>query len=261
MLFNHSTSVVAIAALTLTSPAWAVPTFGTFGPFDATFGGSGIPNGSVAVSEQFVADYDSASGRQSATITVAMNATQRFSNPAVTNDGIGTFFATPGSNFGDPSNPDGPGPSASRGATWNFNYYIGVEGINGSTPTLEDFNIDLFYDFDPGNDTPVGQRGRIDIDNAVTGTGPTVVQNSQNLMFQFLENGIPTVVVPPTGVTSFDAEATGEYSFAIEVGSLLDSSDITTVGIDVVVIPEPASLVLAGIGAGLILVRRRSATR
>jgi hypothetical protein len=111
------------AAAALSTPVLATPIYDTFGPLDdATFGGQGIPNDEVAVSNQF---YDG-----DVIITVAMSATQRYANPALTNDGAGTYFATPGSNFG------GSGQSTVEGAYWNFNYYMKVEGTNGATPVL-----------------------------------------------------------------------------------------------------------------------------
>ncbi|HHQ14905.1 MAG TPA: hypothetical protein ENK16_07730, partial [Chromatiales bacterium] len=101
--------------------AAAVPIMDYFGPLnEATFGGTGIPNQEVAVASQFVDGNN--------LITVAMSATQRYSNPPLTNDGAGTYFAGTGSNFG------GDGESSTEGALWNFNYFIKVEGINGATP-------------------------------------------------------------------------------------------------------------------------------
>lgn len=255
----------AIATLQLTSPSHAVPTFDQFGPFpNATFGGVGIPNDSVAASTQFVADFDAQPGRQSAQITLAMNTTQRFSNDVVTNDGFGTFFAEPGSNFGNPLNPLDQSSSSLEGATWNFNFYILVEGINGSDPTLADFQIDLLYDFDPGVNTPTSEQGRINITNgaiaaAIQGNTPvtSLAEGSENLLFNFLETGIPNIVMPPTSVNAFSPEAIGEYSFSIEVISLLDGSTLETVGISVVV-PEPSSLALLGLASLGLAVRRRA---
>jgi hypothetical protein len=93
--------------------ASAVPVYDTFGPLTgANFGGTGIPNDTVAISSQF---YDGDN-----LITVAMNATQRYDNPVVTNNGAGTFYAGTGSNI------KGPG-AGTLGALWNWNYYIKVD--------------------------------------------------------------------------------------------------------------------------------------
>ena len=145
------------AIVSLTAAAQATPVYDTFGPLDeATFGGQGIPNDEVAISSQFV-DGD-------VTIIVAMSATQRYSNPALTNNGAGTYFATPGSNFG------GNNESVNEGALWNFNYYMKVIGTNGATPVLADYQIDLYYDFNTGFDTPIGSLGKINVTNAILGS-------------------------------------------------------------------------------------------
>lgn len=223
-------------------PTFATPIFDTFGPLpEATFGGTGIPNTEVAVSKQFV-DGD-------VTITVAMSATQRFSNPALTNDGAGTYFATPGSNFG------GNSESSTEGALWNFNYYLNVEGANGATPVLADYQIDLLYDFDAGLDTSIGSLGSINITNGIlfsSNPGETLLEGSQNLMFGFLASPTTGVIAPPVG--AFDPNSLGEYTFAIQVSS--SGFNVETVAMDVQVVPEPTSLALLGLG-GLTLLRRR----
>lgn len=230
------------AIMSLTAAAQATPIYDTFGPLDdATFGGQGIPNDEVAISSQFI-DGD-------VTIIVAMSATQRYSNPALTNNGAGTYFATPGSNFG------GNNESVNEGALWNFNYYMKVVGTNGATPVLADYQIDLYYDFNTGFDTPLGSLGKINVTNAILGSvtpGTTLVEDSQNLMFGFLASPIPGVITPPAG--AFDPNALGEYNFAIQVSR--NGFGVETVAMDVQVVPEPASLALLTLG-GLALTRRR----
>ena len=230
------------AIVSLTAAAQATPVYDTFGPLDeATFGGQGIPNDEVAISSQFV-DGD-------VTIIVAMSATQRYSNPALTNNGAGTYFATPGSNFG------GNNESANEGALWNFNYYMKVIGTNGATPVLADYQIDLYYDFDTGFDTALGSLGKINVTNAILGSanpGATLLEDSQNLMFGFLASTIPGVIAPPAG--AFDPNALGEYNFAIQVSRA--GFGVEAVAMDVQVVPEPASLTLLTLG-GLALTRRR----
>jgi hypothetical protein len=243
MFTTKSSRLFAVTAImSLTAAVQATPIYDTFGPLDdATFGGQGIPNDEVAISSQFI-DGD-------VTIIVAMSATQRYSNPALTNNGAGTYFATPGSNFG------GNNESVNEGALWNFNYYMKVVGTNGATPILADYQIDLYYDFDTGFDTPLGSLGKINVTNAILGSatpGTTLVEGSQNLMFGFLASAIPGLVAPPAG--AFDPNALGEYNFAIQVSR--NGFGVETVAMDVQVVPEPASLALLTLG-GLALTRRR----
>jgi hypothetical protein len=223
--------------------AMATTIYDTFGAFpDATWGGSGIPNDAVAVSRQIV--------NGDVTITVAMSATQRFSNPTLGNDGAGTYFAGVGSNFG------GNNESSSEGALWNFNYYINVDGINGATPVLTDYQFDLLYDLDPADNTPIGSLGIWDLTATVNSVDPslTLAEDSQNLMFSFLTTGVPGFVTAPGGV--FDPNATGNYQFAIQVSG--GGFNLETVAMEVQVVPVPAALWLFGSGMlGLIGIARR----
>lgn len=228
--------------LVVSQSASATPIFDEFGPLpNATFGGQGIPNEEVAISKQWD-DGD-------VLITIAMSATQRYSNSAVTNDGAGTYFALAGANFG------GNNESTTEGALWNFNYYLKVEGINGATPVLADYQIDLYYDFDTGEDTFIGNLGSIDLTAGILGSADpnaTLIEDSQNLDFSFLASAVPGLIKPPGG--SFDPNALGEYNFGIQVRR--DGWGIETVAMDVQVIPEPATMALFMLG-GLALIRRR----
>ena len=242
-LTHRMMTYAAMAAVfAVASAAQAVPIYDTFGPLDtATFGGQGIPNDEVAISSQFVDG--------NILITVAMSATQRYSNPALTNDGAGTYFATAGSNFG------GNNESLLEGALWNFNYYMKVEGINGAMPKLTDYQIDLFYDFDTGEDTFIGNLGSINFTNAINASpnpNATLVEGSENLNFAYLATSVPGFINAPSG--SFDPNALGEYNFGIQVSRA--GWGIETVAMDVQIIPEPATMGLLAIG-GIALIRRR----
>ncbi len=223
----------------------ATPLYDTFGPLTgANFGGVGIPNGSVAISSQFEDGTN--------LITVAMNATQRYSNPVVTNDGAGTFFAGTGSNTG------GAGESSITGALWNFNYYIDVTGPGAK---LADYDIKLYYDFNPAFDNGPANLGVVNVTNAILGSANPLVTNAQgseNLLFGYLATAIPGVLTPPSGAfTSFNPNATGEYNFAIQVTRA--GWAVEQVRMDVQVIPVPAALWLFGSAVGLLGWLRRRA--
>ncbi|MCL4721144.1 MAG: VPLPA-CTERM sorting domain-containing protein [Gammaproteobacteria bacterium] len=241
----HKLAAVAVIA---TAPGLlnATPLYDQFGPFaSANFGGTGIPNDSVAVSRQIEDGVN--------TITLAMNATQRFFNPAVTNDGAGTFYALAGSNTG------GPGSTSSlTGALWNFNYYIDVSGPGAK---LTDYDITLYYDFNPAFDNGPVNLGMINVTNSILASPnplSTNEQGSQNLMFSFLATSIPGFITAPGGAfTSFNPNALGEYNFAIQVTRA--GWSIEQVRMDVQVIPVPAAVWLFGSALGLVgLLRRRA---
>jgi hypothetical protein len=239
-------------ALALPSIASAFTIGDEFGPFpNATFGGSGIPNNQVAASTQIV-DGD-------VTITIALAATQRYDNPTVTWDGEGGYFAGAGSSF------EGPGPT--EGALWNFSFYIGLENSNGSTAKLTDYEIDLFYDFNPAGPESccnVSGLGRWDIDETIAaglwGAGSDLlVQDSQNLMFGFLGTTNLPYIAAPTDVLTFDENALGNYQFAISVTD--GFFPVESVAMEVNVVPIPAAVWLFGSGLGFLgwFRRRQSA--
>ncbi len=222
--------VLTVSALSLVSlPLAAAPLYDTFGPLDgATWGGTGIPNDEVAISDQW--------SNGSTLITVAMSATQRYSNPTLTNDGAGTYYAQAGSNFG------GAGESSSEGALWNFNFYIDVDS---TTETIDDYEFVLFYDFDPAFDNGPAGLGTLNLNDWITyyeGPGATHHEDSQNLMFSWTSTAIPGTVAPPGGV--FDPNALGEYNFGIQVTQ--DGWGVENVRMDVQVVPVPAAVWLFG---------------
>lgn len=231
------TLAVAAAFTTLAHAASAAtavtPTFQNFNELpNATFGGSGIPNDPAAWSQFTDADTNSV-------LTIGLIATQRFSNPALGNDGAGTYTATTGSNFG------GAGQSSNEGALWNFNWYIDVSG----SASIEDFNVQVRYDLDAASGNELADLGTIDIAGLLAGSGSKTNEGSQNLFFGFLASGAPGVTAPGG---AFDAQATGEYSFAI-------TSDLGDVAINVNVVPVPAALPLLASAFGIAaLVKRRS---
>jgi len=237
-------AALALALLPMIGPAQAssvVPTFDRFGPLpEATFGGTGIPNDAVAVTE-IVDDGN--------TITLGLTAHQRFANPPLSNDGAGTFTATTGANFGDPTGATMP--SSIKGATWNFAFFMKIEGGG----TFDDYQFDVLYDFDPGAGTDEADHGILDINAAILAGGGTLsdftlVQGSQNSLFGFLNDGSLPFITPPS-FSPFDPNVQGEYSFALITSQ--DEAELGRSAIVVNVVPEPSSLALAGCGAlGLI---------
>ncbi|MEO0679331.1 MAG: hypothetical protein AAF192_02835 [Pseudomonadota bacterium] len=227
----------------------------------ATFGGSGIPNDPAAFST--FAAVDASGVVTGDVLTLGLIATQRYSNPELTNDGAGTYTAGRGSNFG------GAGESSLEGALWNLGFYASVEGSGGGV--LSDFDLSLRYDFDPGADTPAADLGSISINGSLNfadlGDGGVrfqtqmLLQGSENMFFGFLGTPVPGVLTAPA-FGPFDPDAVGEYSFAFEVGAGANSNVDTGadhVAIQVNVVPVPVALPMLASAFGIAaLVRRRA---
>lgn len=126
-----------------------------------------------------------------------MSATQRYFNPPLGNNGPAIYSVGTGSNCGVATGPVGC-PSGDQGALWNWNFYIDVAGTGGTT--LGDYQVDLYYDLDPAGPNSYGDLsglGKIDITQSLIDNGAallTVLQDSQNNMFPYLEFGAPNLV-------------------------------------------------------------------
>lgn len=202
-----------LAGMTAVTAAPITPTYTTFGTLSgATFGGTGIPNNAVAITT-----YGG--------VTLGLTAHQRYSNPAVANDGAGTFTAVNG------------GDSPSSYARWNFGWYV-------KNASFSSYFVELLYDFDPGvgtDSTALGKTlGLLDAN--------TTIQNSWNLGMTFLDTSTPPFVIPPT-YPSFNPNASGEYSFAL---ILKDTSgnELARSAINVRVVPD-GGLTLGLLGSAL----------
>lgn len=239
----HRTAIALLFSLflsPLTTQAFVI--YDSFGYFpDATWGGTGIPNDAVAASMQIVDGTN--------TLRVAMSATERYSNPAVSDNGAAIYTAGTGSNFG------GAGESTSAGALWNWNFFIDIAGGG----VLADYQIDLYYDLDPAGPGAFGDLsglGKFDITAYLIAnslTGLTTLEDSQNNQFGFWATDFLPILDAPS--TAFDPNAVGNYQYAITVTR--SGFAVDTVAMEVnTVVPVPAALWLFGSAiAGLVGVR------
>ena len=201
---------VSVLALTLAAScvfAGPVVSYNTFGSLPAAnFGGSGIPNNAVAIT--------ALNG-----VTLGLTATQRFSQPAVTNNGAGVFQAV-----------NGAFAAGDNLARWNFDFYVGGGGLTGYT-------YKLFADFNPAAGNVDGSyadiSGYLLLPDSLLTAG--TIQNSGNLGFG-------------TNFAQFDPNVAGEYGFILkafdQAGAEAGRSAIL---VDVGVVPEPASLALVSV--------------
>jgi hypothetical protein len=228
-------TAVLLAATGSAFAAPITPTFDSFGtlvPF--TGGGSGIPKDAVATTNL-------AGGA-----VLGLTATQRFTAPALSNNGAGSFTALAGSYTALTGLP-----AAATVSGWNFDWYIASGSVAGKT-------FKLFYDFDPATANDQSTHGVLNFGN-LGGTGQ-VNQNSQNLGFGFLATTNPLIGVTAPAFAAFSPNALGTYTFAL-VAFDANSTELGRSAIAVTVVPEPGShaLMLAGLGlVGWMASRRRS---
>ncbi len=210
MTLTKTISALAVALTALsasTAFAGTVPAYDSFGTLaGANFGGSGIPNDAVAITNL--------SG-----VTLGLTATQRYSSPAVLNNGAGVFQAVTGAYaLGD------------NLAKWSFNFYIG--GAN-----LLNYSYKLLGDYNPAVGDAEGTyqniSGYLAVPDSLLTAG--TIQNSENLGFN-------------TTMAQFDPTVAGQYGFILAAydqagGEVGRSAILVNVG----QVPEPASLALVGV--------------
>jgi len=239
-------TIAATAALALVGTATAAaitPDFTTFGLLaGATFGGNGIPNTAVAITQT------------SGDLTLGLTAHQRCSGPNLANNGLGVYTANAGFSASGATCASA-GPSTTL-ASWNFGAYVG--GLDAS-----DLLFRLFYDFNPAPGNDQSTHGSI----SFGGSGLNVpAQSSNNLGFGFLGITNPVFgIVAPGG--TFDPTVNGQYSFALVAympSSTAAPTEVARAAILVNVtggrndVPTPGTLALVGVGLlGLVGASRR----
>jgi hypothetical protein len=189
--------IASLLSSGLVAMATTTTTFGTLS--DATWGGSGIDNNNAVITTITVADPFT----QGDTITLGLEANPRSAPGVLANDGVNTYFASPGSPAGKPAL-----------ALWNIGFYI------NATPNLvlSRYSFTLTYGLEGGsmvtfNPLSIGDN---------TG-GPNSAQNSENLGFAFLSG--------PMG--GFDPNASGIYDFILtaRLGDVVLGSETARVNV------------------------------
>lgn len=215
--------LTVVAASTAT--AQCAQTFGTLSA--ATWGGTGIPNDHAVITN-------------CGSLTLGLTAHSRGNgNPAVTDNGISTFFAAAGADVSTAP------PAQPTYATWNFGFFV------GSSAPATDLGFRLYYDFDAAP----GSAGL----GYFQWSGFTY-QDSWNNGMAFLSN--PALVSQvPTG--AFNRNAAGDYSYRLVAYSNGFQSEIASVNMNVITstVPEPSTYVLMASGLlalGLAARRRRA---
>ncbi len=211
MLSIKNFSALALAVAATSAFAGPVVSYTTFGSLPAAnFGGMGIPNNAVAIT--------TIGGSTAPGITLGLTATQRFAEPALTNNGAGVFQAMTGAYA--------PGDNLAR---WSFNFFVGGAGLSSYTYKLfGDYNaavgnVDTSY-------TDISLYLGVPDSLLTAGT----IQNSENLGFN-------------TTFAQFDPTVAGQYGFILAAYQGTQEVGRSAILVNVGTVPEPTSLALVGL--------------
>ena len=189
--------VLTSILLTTGSVVFATSTFGTLSDFTV---GTGNPNNAF----QITTIVNGAN-----TITLGLQAQQRYNNPVLANNGAGTYYADPGANYGTPATPTTPGtPSNFKGSTWNFDFYLDATAGSYTYKLFYGLDGSALLSFDPtlvsdNKATPLNHGG----------------QNSDNLLFSNFGGVLNTLSFDPNANAIYDFELVAYNNDNAAIGS------------------------------------------
>jgi hypothetical protein len=224
-LFHTMTSASFAASILPDGSDFGLPIAGV------TFSGNGISSSNIA--------QTTFNG-----VTLGLSATPRYSSPALSNDGAGTFFAQTGAFVSEPGHSANP---LDPYAKWNFNFFIGSAASSS-------YSYLLYYDFDPTAGNDISTHGIFTLPPG---------QNSWNLGMDFLASSLNPGRPPGFNLSTFDPNAVGEYSFklAAYTASGLNpyANEVFSTSMVVSAIPEPGewAMMLSGLAVVGLMARRR----
>ncbi len=183
---------------------------------------------------------------------LSLGASQRYDNPAVTDNGMGTYFAEAGNDAsisGNGCQTSTAGCSVAGWAKWNFNYAI--ENRNSA------FTYVLYWDKYNGSNTTFNMLNFAII--------PTTITIS-SVVYPFPQQESGNLGQSNLGGPAFDPTLAGEYTFVLAeygagVTDFSNAANLTGnyVSINVTTTPEPSTyaLMASGLAALAIVARRR----